>query len=75
MRLVSFASAGLAAGTGRAVGALVGDQVLALGRAAVLLGRPEAEAARLATLETMLVAWPDHAALAREVLQAFLAGC
>jgi len=68
MRLVSFASAGLAAGAGRAVGSLVGDQVLALGRAAVLLGRSEGEAARLATMETMLAAWPEHAALARDVL-------
>jgi fumarylacetoacetate (FAA) hydrolase len=68
MRLVSFASAGLAAGTGRAVGALDGDQVLALGRAAVLLGKPEADAARLATVETMLASWPEHAALAREVI-------
>ena len=41
MRLVSFAAAGLATGAGRALGALEGDQVLALGRAAVLLGRPE----------------------------------
>ncbi len=68
MRLVAFASAGLAAGSGRAVGALVGDQVLALGRAAVLLGRPEGDAGRLATLETMLASWPEHAALARDVL-------
>lgn len=68
MRLVSFAAAGLATGAGRALGALEGDQVLALGRAAVLLGRPEAEAARLATLETMLDSWHEQLPLAREVL-------
>jgi len=67
MRLVSFAAAGLATGAGRALGALDGDQVLALGRAAVLLGRPEAEAARLATLESMLEAWDENLALARTV--------
>jgi fumarylacetoacetate (FAA) hydrolase len=67
MRLVSFAAAGLATGAGRALGALEGDQVLALGRAAVLLGRPEAEAARLATLESMLEAWHENLALARGV--------
>ncbi|HEU4725974.1 MAG TPA: fumarylacetoacetate hydrolase family protein [Candidatus Eisenbacteria bacterium] len=67
MRLVSFAAAGLATGAGRALGALDGEQVLALGRAAVLLGRPEAEAARLATLETMLEAWYENLALARAV--------
>jgi 2-keto-4-pentenoate hydratase/2-oxohepta-3-ene-1,7-dioic acid hydratase in catechol pathway len=68
MRLVSFAAAGLTTGAGRALGASVEDDVLALGRAAVLLGRPEAEAARLATLESMLDSWNEHLALAREVL-------
>lgn len=67
MRLVSFAAAGLATGAGRALGALEGDQVLALGRAAVLLGRPEREAARLATLETMLESWTENLALAQSV--------
>lgn len=68
MRLVSFAAAGLATGAGRALGALEGDQVLALGRAVVLLGRPEAEAARLSTLEAMLESWHENLALARDVL-------
>jgi fumarylacetoacetate (FAA) hydrolase len=68
MRLVSFAAAGIATGAGRAVGALVEGQVLALGRAVVLLGRPEREAARLATLETMLESWHENLALARDVL-------
>lgn len=68
MRLVSFAAAGLKTGAGRALGALADDgRVLALGRAAVLLGRPEAEAARLATLEAMLESWDANLALAREV--------
>ncbi len=67
MRLVSFAAAGLATGAGRALGALEGDQVLALGRAAVLLGRPEAEAARLATLESMLDSWSANLPLAQSV--------
>ncbi|MEK7315239.1 MAG: hypothetical protein AAB011_03590, partial [Candidatus Eisenbacteria bacterium] len=62
MRLVSFAATGLATGPGRALGALVGDEVVALGRAAVLLGRPEAAAPRLATLETMLESWQAHLA-------------
>lgn len=64
MKLVSFAAAGSA---GRALGALNGDQVLALGRAAVLLGRPESDAARLATLEAMLESWDANLTLAREV--------
>ena len=67
MRLVSFAAAGLATGAGRALGALEGDQVLALGRAAVLLGKPEEEAARLATLESMLESWHENLALARAI--------
>jgi fumarylacetoacetate (FAA) hydrolase len=67
MRLVSFAAAGLGTGAGRALGALDGDQVLVLGRAAVLLGRPEAEAARLATLESMLESWDANLDTARSV--------
>ena len=69
MRLVSFAEPG--AGPGRSVGALAGDagrEVLALGRAAVLLGRTAEEAERLGTIESMLLDWPRNLALAREVV-------
>ncbi len=67
MRLVSFAATGLSTGAGRAVGALEDERVLALGQAAVLLGRPRADAALLATLETMLESWPERLELARDV--------
>jgi len=69
MRLVSFVAAGLDPAAGRALGALEGDpaHVLALGRAAILLGRANAEAARLATLETMLESWDENLTLARAV--------
>ena len=74
MRLVSFVAAGLDSAAGRALGALEGDRVLALGRAAVLLGRPEAEAARLATLETMLESWDENLVLAQAVAAEAAAG-
>ena len=71
MRLVSFAEPGT--GPGRSAGALVGDsgrEVLALGRAAVLLGRTAEEAERLGTVESMLADWAGGSALAREVAAA-----
>ena len=72
MRLVSFAEPGSRpeSGPGRSAGALVGDsgrEVLALGRAAVLLGRTADEAESLGSIESMLLDWPRHLALAREV--------
>jgi fumarylacetoacetate (FAA) hydrolase len=73
MRLVSFAEPGPGVDPGRSVGVLVGDsgrEVLALGRAAVLLGRTAEEADRLETLESMLEDWPGRSALAREVTAA-----
>jgi 2-keto-4-pentenoate hydratase/2-oxohepta-3-ene-1,7-dioic acid hydratase in catechol pathway len=69
MRLVSFAAPGRATGGGRAVGAWDESEgtLLALGQAAVLLGRPKSDAAALATMEHLLESWEGRLALAREV--------
>lgn len=64
MRLVSFARAGA---PGRALGALEGDTVLHLAHAAAVLGVPDAERARLATMESLLAEWEQGVALARDV--------